>query len=30
LLVAFIHPASTGGVLLELTQAGSGHSLTHS
>ena len=24
-LVAFIHPASTGGVLLELTQTGSGH-----
>jgi methylmalonyl-CoA/ethylmalonyl-CoA epimerase len=24
-LVAFIHPASTGGVLIELTQAGSGH-----
>ena len=29
-LVAFIHPASTGGVLLELTQAGSGHHTTHS
>jgi methylmalonyl-CoA/ethylmalonyl-CoA epimerase len=24
-LVAFVHPASTGGVLLELTQKGSGH-----
>ena len=24
-LVAFIHPASTGGVLIELTQPGSGH-----
>lgn len=24
-LVAFIHPASTGGVLIELTQTGSGH-----
>ena len=24
-LVAFVHPASTGGVLLELTQRGSGH-----
>jgi methylmalonyl-CoA epimerase len=30
MLVAFVHPASTGGVLLELTQAGSGHSPTHS
>lgn len=30
MLVAFIHPASTGGVLLELTQAGSGHAPTHS
>ena len=29
-LVAFIHPASTGGVLLELTQTGSGHHATHS
>lgn len=25
MLVAFVHPASTGGVLLELTQRGSGH-----
>ncbi len=25
MLVAFVHPASTGGVLLELTQSGSGH-----
>lgn len=24
-LVAFVHPASTGGVLLELTQKGTGH-----
>jgi methylmalonyl-CoA/ethylmalonyl-CoA epimerase len=30
MLVAFVHPASTGGVLLELTQAGSGHHATHS
>ena len=29
-LVAFIHPASTGGVLIELTQPGSGHHTTHS
>ena len=29
-LVAFIHPASTGGVLIELTQSGSGHHTTHS
>ena len=29
-LVAFIHPASTGGVLLELTQTGSGHHTTPS
>jgi methylmalonyl-CoA epimerase len=30
MLVAFVHPASTGGVLLELTQSGSGHHTTHS
>ena len=29
-LVAFVHPASTGGVLLELIQTGSGHHTTHS